>query len=505
MENNRYKNIVLQVIGQALAAVLSLFISSFVVENIGEAVFGFVGLANNFVSYASVAAVALNSIASRFIAVETYRNDHKSANEYYSTTFLANLIISLVVIVAGGVFIWNMDSILNVPADYLGDIQILWSMIFMGFVFDQLSTAFKSSTFVTNKIYQNSLATVIGVVVRAAVILGMFAAFPDKIWFVGLGNLVSMLLQMFIHFSFARKLTPQLNISVNGFQIKRLITLLKSGIWNTISQLGKLLSEGLDLLITNVFISDSSMGIVSISKTLSTYIQLLNSTIASTMIPKLTYHYSRNETQQYHRQLFSDMQLLSFTSSLMLSVLVIFADYFYALWVPSQDAEQLMILTVLGSFWMVVSGVMSSIFNAFTVQNKLRFNSIAMIISGIVSTIILIIALKLTNWGIYAVACISSMVYIIKNLFFVVPYAEKIVGIKAWDVYKRILRSVLSTGVTIIVFRGILGYFELGSWLKLIVAGVWVTATITVVFAFVYFPFAQIKAGLHSIKARLQR
>ena len=55
MENNRYKNIVLQVIGQALAAVLSLFISSFVVENIGEAVFGFVGLANNFVSYASVA------------------------------------------------------------------------------------------------------------------------------------------------------------------------------------------------------------------------------------------------------------------------------------------------------------------------------------------------------------------------------------------------------------------------------------------------------------------
>ena len=293
--------------------------------------------------------------------------------------------------------------------------------------------------------------------------------------------------------------------NMNGFQIKRLITLLKSGIWNTISQLGKLLSEGLDLLITNVFISDSSMGIVSISKTLSTYIQLLNSTIASTMIPKLTYHYSRNETQQYHRQLFSDMQLLSFTSSLMLSVLVIFADYFSTLWVPSQDAEQLMILTVLGSFWMVVSGVMSSIFNAFTVQNKLRFNSIAMIISGIVSTIILIIALKLTNWGIYAVACISSVVYIIKNLFFVVPYAEKVVGIKAWDVYKLILRSVLSTGVTIIVFRGILGYFELGSWLKLIVAGVWVTATITVVFAFVYFPFAQIKAGLHSIKTRLKR
>ena len=503
MENNRYKNIVLQVIGQALAAVLSLVISSFVVENIGEAVYGFVGLANNFVSYASLAAVALNSIASRFIAVEIYRNEKQAASEYYSTTFLADLIISIVVAVAGAIFIWNMDSLLNVPEGFLRDIQLLWLMIFAGFVLDLLSTAFKSSTFVTNKIYLNSLATVIGVIVRATVILGMFAAFSDKIWFVGLGTLISMLLQLIVHFSFAKKLTPQLCIKTRSFKISRLGVLLKSGIWNTISQLGKLLSEGLDLLITNIFISDSSMGIVSISKTLSTYIQLLNATISGTMIPKLTYHFSRNEIKQYHNQLFSDMRLLSFTSGLMLAVLMILSDSFYALWMPSQNAKQLMILTMLGSFWMAVSGVMSSIFNAFTVQNKLQFNSIAMIVSGVVSTIILIITLKLTDWGIYAVSSISSVVYIVKNLVFVIPYAEKVIGIRAVDVYKCVLKSIVTTGVTVLVFRFILSFFDLSSWFKLILAAILITGIIMTVFAFVYFPYAQIKAGISVIKKRL--
>lgn len=505
LESNRYKNIILQVIGQAIAALLSLYISSFVVENIGASVFGFVGLANNFVSYASLAAVALNSIASRFIAFEVYKKNEKAANEYYATTFLTNLIIAAAVVLVGGIFIWKMDIALNVPLDYLHDIQLLWIMILAGFVLDLLSTAFKASTFVTNKIYLNSLATVIGVIIRAVIILGMFAVYADKIWFVGFGTMTSMLLQLIIHFNFARKLTPQLHIRTKCFKTSRLGTLLKSGIWNTISQLGKLLSEGLDLLITNIFISDSSMGIVSISKTLSTYIQLLNGTIAGTMVPKLTYHYSRNEIKQYHKQLFSDMQLLSFTSGLMLSILVIFADSFYALWVPSQDARQLMILTVLGSFWMSVSGVMGSIFNAFTVQNKLRFNSIAMIISGIASTLMLIITLKLTDLGIYAVAGISSVIYIVKNLFFIIPYAEKVIGIKAIDIYKRVLKSVLATTTTILVFRSILSLFDLGSWLRLIISGGIVTIIITVIFVFVYFPMNQIKSGILSMKKRLFR
>lgn len=505
MENNRYKNIIFQVSGQAIAAVLSLYISSFVVENMGEAVFGFVGLANNFVSYASLAAVALNSIASRFIAVEIYRNRTIEACEYYGTTFLANLIISIVVAIAGGIFIWNMDDVLQVPEGFLGDIQILWLMIFAGFMLDLISTAFKASTFVTNKVYLNSFATVIGVVIRATVILGMFAVFSDNIWFVGLGTLISMFFQLIIHFIFAKNLTPQLHIRARYFKLLRLGILLKSGIWNTISQLGKLLSEGLDLLITNIFISDKSMGIMSISKTLSTYIQLLNGTIAGTMVPKLTYHYSRNEIKQYHKQLFSDMQLLSFISCLMLSILVILSDSFYALWVPSQDAKQLMILTVLGSFWISVSGVMGSIFNAFTVQNKLRFNSIAMIISGITSTLILIITLKLTDLGIYAVAGISSVIYIIKNLFFVIPYAQKVIGIKAIDIYKQVLKSVLVTTTTVIIFRLILHQFDLSSWARLIVAGGIISVVIATVFVFVYFPIHQIKSIILSMKKRLFR
>ena len=503
MENNRYKNIILQVVGQAIAAVLSLYISSFVVENVGEAVFGFVGLANNFVSYAALVTVALNSIASRFIAVEVYRNNAKSAGEFYSTTFLTNLIISFAVIIVGGLFIWNMDRVLNVPQGYLGDIQILWLMIFAGFVLDLLSTAFKSATFVTNRIYLNALATVIGVIVRAAVILGMFAVFSDKIWFVGLGTLVSMLLQLVIHFTFSKKLTPQLRIDIRGFSVSKLGILLKSGIWNTISQLGKLLSEGLDLLISNIFISDVSMGILSISKTLPTYVQLLNSTISITTIPQSTYHYSRNELDKFHNQLYSDMNLLSFTACLMTTVLYTFGESFYMLWMPSQNAGELMILTILGSCWNVTHCVIASVYNGLTACNRLKEYSLMTIIFGVVSTVVLLVVLNTTDGGIYAVAGISSVVYIVQDVVFAVPYAKKILGIKCRILYTKIVRNFVAVATLVLVSRTVLMNIRMDTWFRLITAGIIGTAFFALILVLVCYPINQIKAGVVTVWKRL--
>ena len=60
---------------------INFFLSPYIISNVGMDAYGFVTLANNFVMYASLITIALNSMASRFITVELYRNNKEEANE----------------------------------------------------------------------------------------------------------------------------------------------------------------------------------------------------------------------------------------------------------------------------------------------------------------------------------------------------------------------------------------------------------------------------------------
>lgn len=468
LKSRRVINIAAQLCSQVVAAMLSLFVTAYVVEHIGEDVYGFVGLANNFVSYASIAAVALNSMASRFIAMEQYKGNEKKAQEYYSTTFFSDVLFAVVCVLIGTAIIAKMDILFDVPKLHLSEIQLLWLLIFSAFVVELISTVFRVSTFVTNKIYLSSLATMGGVIIRAVIVISLLYFAGCRIWFVGLGTLLSMIIQFCLHFAFSMRLTPQYHISWKKFSFHSLADILCSGLWNTVTQLGKMLSEGLDLIIANITISAQAMGVLSVSKVLSTYVQTFTGSVANTLLPQLTYLFSKNELEQYRKQLYRDMDLLSFMACFALVSLYTMGDIFYTLWVPSQSAKQLMFLTFLGSFWMIVSGVIGSIFNAFTVQNRLRYNSILMLVSGVVSTLILVIVLRTTNLGIYAVAGISSLVYILKNIFLIIPYAEKHVGISRKLVYRKIIINAFMVALLVSVERLAIRNFAIHNWLQFI-------------------------------------
>ena len=69
--------------------------------------------------------------------------------------------------------------------------------------------------------------------------------------------------------------------------------MIGSGIWNTVTKLGGLLSSGLDLLLTNTFINSTLMGILSVSKTLPNVILSFFGSLASVFAPQLTISYAQ--------------------------------------------------------------------------------------------------------------------------------------------------------------------------------------------------------------------
>ena len=67
-------NFIAQVMAFAINLCVSFFLTPFIIENIGAEANGFVGLANNFMEYAQLFTIAINSMAGRFITIKMHQN-----------------------------------------------------------------------------------------------------------------------------------------------------------------------------------------------------------------------------------------------------------------------------------------------------------------------------------------------------------------------------------------------------------------------------------------------
>ena len=245
-------NLISSIIALAVQMGISLVLTPILVEKLGNEAYGFIGLANNFVSYATIITVALNSMASRFITIAIHRNEEKKANEYFSSVFLANIIMSVVILILLILMIANLNSLLDVPSYLEQDVKITFILVFINFIITLLSTVFTVATFVKNRVDLSSIQQTIGNLLKVVAIIILFWLFQPKIYFISIAAIVYTLYVMIANIHLTKKLAPELKIDVKNFKGSAVLELIKSGLWNSLSNLSSILLNGLDLLIANL-------------------------------------------------------------------------------------------------------------------------------------------------------------------------------------------------------------------------------------------------------------
>ena len=102
--------------------VINFFLSRYVVDYIGESAYGFISLANNFISYATIFTTAINSMASRFITLNIHQKKIKTANRFFSSVLIANIIIIAVLMIPSIILILYLDKVVNIPPELVLDV-----------------------------------------------------------------------------------------------------------------------------------------------------------------------------------------------------------------------------------------------------------------------------------------------------------------------------------------------------------------------------------------------
>lgn len=463
-------NLICSLLVLATNLIISFWMSPFIIKNIGVEANGFVTLANNFVMYAQLIVTALNSMAARFIAIAYTKNNIKKANLYYNSVFWGNLFICAILIIPATFFITKLDKFLNMPANITFDVKTLFTFVFANFFITTGFPNWDCGTFVTNRLDRSYVPTMIASVIKCIFIFVTLSIWIPHVFYVGLAATIMTIIKLIFDGYNTHKLTPELKIKWNPFICsKRAIKeLVGAGIWNSISNVGNVLLTGLDILISNIFLGAAPMGIISISKIFDNLIGQLASSIIGVFNVEVILDYANGNNERLLKNINRSMKITSILITIPVTIFVIIGKDFFSLWVPNQDAMLLEILSIfaVGKYFIISS--VPILWNIFPAVNKVKGNAISMIVTGVMSCLLTIIILKFTNWGIYAIAGISTLCALARNLIYVLPNAAKYLGLK-WNVfYKDVLTSIESSVILLIIELIIKKGFIIHSWITLI-------------------------------------
>lgn len=452
---------------------IGFFFTSYVVESVGSEAYGFVSLANNMINYATVITIALNSVAGRFITIKVHKGKQLEANQYFTSVFISNIIFAIITFIIGVPLVWKIEYIINIPNELIISVRLLFLFIIANFIISIISTVFSVAAFIKNRLYLSSIVNSIAALLRITLLFSLFIFVSPNIAFIGLVSCICSILSLCANVIFTKRLVPSLKVKACYFSLESIFELLSSGIWNTVTRVAQILSDGLDLLITNLWVSTMAMGQLSIAKIIPVLMSSLLSTVASVFSPQLTMHYAKNDIGSLVKELKLSMKISSFFANIPFAFIVIFGHLIFALWLPSQDIAMLHKLSILSVQAVVVSGAINGLFNVFLITNNLKVNSLFWMCVSLFDVVTVFILLQTTHLGVYAVAGVSTSVGILANLIFVPVYACKCLNVKWYTFYPQIFQY---TGTTFFM----LGIFYLlkriipfpNTWFYLIIIGI---------------------------------
>lgn len=472
---NKNKRLIINIVATCISFIvsfgISFFLTPFIVKSLGAAAYGFVGLTNTIISYTELVTVALNALAGRFITIEYVRGRIDNANKYFSSVFFSNLFLcGIILLIMGGCIIY-LERIFDIPIELLSDVKALLGILVVNTIIGLFMNVFAIATFIKNRLELSSVRNIIASIIRGAVLFALFGFLRPHLWYIGVSGMLYILYTSYANFKYTKQLTPELKIHINNYDLRKVKELLISGMWSVFSRLGVILGSGLDLVIANLFIGATAMGVFSLTKNVPTLLLSLFSSISAVFAPLLTTLYANGDKLALQNELHKSIRILGFISSIPIICLFVFGNNFYSLWIPGEDSGKLQLLTILSCIGLIVSIPLDALWNIFVISNKLKYATLCNFsVNFLVFITVLLSMIFVDNIEnrLLVLAGTRSFFDLIKSLVFLPLYSSYCLNLKKNTFYKSIFKVLSCFLLGLIIVSVIKHLFSITTWFSLI-------------------------------------
>ena len=456
----------------AIQTGLTLFLTPYMVSRVGSEAYGFIHLALNMVSYVAIPTSAINVMASRYISIAINSNENEEANVFFNSALRANTVIAFVLLIPFALIILFAGSIINIPEGMLADVQLTFLFTFIGIIATLIGSVFSVAAFSRNRLELTSFRTAESNILRLLITVALFTFFKPKIFYITAAIATAYAYIAISHFRYTKKLLPEIKISSSKFRLSAVKTMLRSGSWNVLDQLSIVLMDNADLLIANIILGSAIAGQYSLSKTIHSFLIALLTSITMIFTPQFTIYFAQKNKKELLYTIKLSMKSIALIVMVPISFFLVFGDVFFSLWLPGEDSQTLALLSALITLPTALSACIATLSSVYTILNKLKTPAIVMLITGSANTLLSILLLNTTAFGIIVIPVVYIIVSLLRNLIFTPLYAAKCLAIKWWSLYLPIAQGLLCTAITVGISAAYKVFVPVDGWISFIAAAV---------------------------------
>lgn len=433
---------------------ISFCLSPYIIDSLGMDAYGFVGLTNGIVGYATILTIALNTMSTRFITLSYHEGNILESNKYFSSTFFANVLIAVFLAVAFSITAIFLEHVLVIPPHLVSDVKILFVCLFVGWIASLCAGVFPSCYFIKNRLDLYNLSNLTANALRGLVIVGMFALLPPHLWYMGITALVVSLSLVIMNYFHCRNLVPELQLNLSNFDWKCVRTLIKSGAWAMLNSVQSLIGQGFELLLANVFIGAYYLGVLSVSKTLPITAISFFSSLTSAFRPEYMKLYAQKRMDELQTTMKQSIRIMGFCASIPCAGIIAYSDIFYTVWLPGQDISLLYYISCLTMISCTVSMPLGGLGNIFILTDKLKVSSIYNLTLSIVGFMISIGIVSLIpeprNKVIVLVAA-GETIGILSAIGFTATYGAHVLGFSKLIFYRPMIKVCFTVSILTLI------------------------------------------------------
>lgn len=465
-----YGNILLSLVGLVVNTGINLILIPYITNYLGAEAYGFVSTCSYIVSLADIVAIALNSLAARYIALAYHEGDKPKANTYYTSVFVANIVLASIILIPCLVCIPHLEKYLVIPEYLIHDVKVLMSLTVVNYIIMLLSNVFNVTTLITNHLELNALYKNITYIIRAASLLLLFRLFKPHVWYVQITYILESVFLWEMNIYLTKKLLPDLSIRRAKPKIKYVKEIVTNGIWSSVSNLGSNLNNGLDLVVSNLMLSPLATGQLSIVRMLANLFNTVIVLVTNAFRPIQLKVYATKDRGAVYKEINYAVKITGCICNIVVAGLVVLGKDFLMLWVPTQDTELLynvMIVILIGD---ICGSIAYPLNYVFTLTGHLKWPSLLSILSGLVNVGSMMLLLQWTSLGLYAVVGTSAVLNILVQCVCVPYLACKELNVSRKDFYHIGIRIFVSCILVTLIYKEIVNALAItaDSWLKLV-------------------------------------
>lgn len=445
-----YSALFISAVAVILQSFTNIFLTPVIIEYVGVEAYGFVSLAKNFTSYATIVMTALNSYAARYLSISYLQGKYEEYRRYFNTVLLGDLFIGGLLTLVGCACVVNLEHLLVIPQGLVMDVKLLFLLTFLTFYISSASTAYGATAYIKNRIDIYNIVKVLSYLSEIAVLVFSFLLFLPRVWFVGLSALAASCTILFGSIWMTCALVKQQKIGIRFFDKCAFQRLVVNGFWDAANSVGNALNTGLDLLVSNLMLSAVMMGQISVAKTINNIIYTLYLVIAQPFHPILLKKYSEGDSEGLITELKYAMRICGCITNTLFAGFCIMGIYFYALWIPTQDIAFVHRITVLAMLPCITEGCVYPLYYIYTLTVKNRFPCMMTIVGGVCNVTGMFFLLKYTSLGAYAIVITTAVVMNFINLVTNPLYMCHCLKVKKCTFYPEILKNIFCCAAAVL-------------------------------------------------------